>query len=81
MEGVLYASKEYGMIPAENIRGRVHIVIADASMDLLGDHMERTKEVGLLHDGNSAWTTQTFYMNKFYLNQDTIYHSDEIEEN
>lgn len=81
LEGVLSASKKFCMIPPEIILGLVHIVSADTSMDLLGHHVDRKKNVWYLHNENSEWTTQTFYVNRFNRNEDTIYHFDEIEGN
>lgn len=72
---------EYDINPAESIRGSVHIASADTSMDVLGDQVEGKKEVGSIHDGNSVCITQMFYLNRFYLNEDSICYSDEIKEN
>lgn len=51
--GAIFATKEYDMIPAESIRAAGHIVSADGSMDIHGDHVERKKEGRSHADENS----------------------------
>lgn len=81
MEGGLSASKKYRMIPAERIRDRMHVVSADASMDLLGDYTKRKEKLESFHYQNHWWRAQKFYVNILHQNENTIFHSEEIEKN
>lgn len=78
VEGVLSASTENGIVSAESICDRVHIVHADASIHLLP--LRREKTIGPILYCNTESTVHTFYANGFYGNEDSICIFDEIEE-
>ena len=59
------AGKEYGLVPIDAIRGRVHLVRADYAYPLLDPSVERRRIVaGLCHE--QSWAETIFYVNRFY---------------
>lgn len=69
------------MTPAENIRGRVHVLNAGAWMALLGDPGKRRKKLGRFMVDIITGKLRRFNIKIFYRQKNTIYHSDEIGEN
>lgn len=70
----IYSSgKEFGLVPVECIKGKVHVVRADFAMPIIGNHVRKKKEVESLRDGEDGWASHIFYLNRFYHGEGEVY--------
>lgn len=66
IDGVLSASKEYGLVPVDSLRGKVHIVPADCAMESISESDQRKRALKETCSGEPSWSSQVFYLNRFY---------------
>ena len=77
-DNAYYSAPEFGIVPVESIRGRVHIVPADFAMDVIGDHVDRKQKLRYIACEENGWTSRLFYVNRFHKGQGELYEVDEL---
>lgn len=64
--GELSAAPEYGLVPADSIRGIVHVVRADFPLPCLASSDERRSNCDKIREGEEGMMSKLFYINRFY---------------
>lgn len=65
-DGSYASSREYGLVPVDSIRGRIHVVRGDVGMELVHESLHRKAQLVELCNGELGWPSQMFYVNRFY---------------
>ena len=78
--GKLCSAMFHGVIPVESMEGQVHLVRADYALPLIGDHVLRKVQVDKLCNKEAGWSSQLFYLNRFYRLSGVMYeHEDKFQ--
>lgn len=71
------SSKEYGLVPVDSIRGRVHVVRGDKALPLISGHVLRRQNLASACAMETGWSSHIFYVNRFYRCRGEVYDFEE----